>query len=161
MIATTSKMVRIRRLAAKDYTAVKKIERIVVEEYLQYLRRTREEDTIEPWITPDYFNHYFRAKTSYVAELGHNIVGFLFSQPTSYLHSAKREIWLEYIAVLPETRRMRIGTALMSKVIDYANRHMISLSYATLNPNNNESIRFLAKHGFEVRDWKQATRKLS
>jgi len=95
MITTTSKMVRIRRLAAKDYTAVKKIERIIVEEYLQYLRRTREEDTIEPWITPDYFNHYFRTKTSYVAELGHNLVGFILSQPTSYLHDAKREIWLE------------------------------------------------------------------
>jgi hypothetical protein len=50
-------MVRIRKLAARDYRAVKRIERIIVDEYLGYLKETGEEDTIEPWITPEYFNH--------------------------------------------------------------------------------------------------------
>ena len=145
---------------SKDYQAVKKIERIIVNEYLQYLNETGEEDTIEPWITLQYFNHYARTKTSYVAEVDHKVVGFIFAQPTSYIHSVRREIWLEYIAVLPEIRKKGIGSRLISEVIDYANTHGFTLLYTTLNPNNNESIRFLMKHGFEIRDWKEANKKL-
>ncbi len=156
----TRNMVRIRRPAVKDYRAVKKIERIIVDEYLRYLKETREEDTIEPWITREYFNHYVRSKASYVAGVGRNLVGFILSQPTSYVHGAKKEVWLEYIAVLPESRKKGIGTRLMSSVIDYANAHGIPLLYTALNPNNNESIQFLVKHGFEVKDWKEATKKL-
>jgi hypothetical protein len=50
---------------------------------------------------------------------------------------------------------------LMSTVIEYANTHDISLLYTTLNPNNKESIQFLTMHGFELKDWKEATKKLS
>ena len=154
-------MIKIRKLAARDYRAVKRIERIIVDEYLRYLTETREEDTIEPWITPEYFNHYIRAEASYVAEIDSKVVGFILVQPTSFVHSAQRELWLEYIAVRPSSRRKGIGTMLMSAVIEYANTHDISFLYTTLNPNNKESIQFLMRHGFEVKDWKQATKKLS
>jgi ribosomal protein S18 acetylase RimI-like enzyme len=154
-------MVRIRKLAARDYEAVKRIERIIVDEYLAYLRETGEEDAIEPWTTTEYFNHYVRAQASYVAEIARKLVGFILVQPTSFVHSAQRELWLEYIAVRPASRRKGIGTLLMSAVIEYANTHDIPLLYTTLNPNNEESIQFLTMHGFEVKDWKQATKKLS
>ena len=154
-------MVRIRKLAARDYRAVRRIERIIVDEYLGYLKRTGEEDTIEPWITPEYFNHYLGAQASYVAEIDRKLVGFILVQPTSFVHGAGREIWLEYIAVQPASRRKGVGTMLMSTVIEYANTHDISLLYTALNPNNKESIRFLTMHGFEVKDWKEATKKLS
>ena len=154
-------MVRIRKLAARDYRAVKRIERIIVDEYLAYLRETGEEDTIEPWITPEYFNHYVTSQASHVAEIARKILGFILVQPTSFVHSAQREIWLEYIAVQPASRRKGIGTMLMSSVIEYAKTHDTSLLYTTLNPNNNESIQFLTKHGFEVKDWKEATKKLT
>ena len=49
---------------------------------------------------------------------------------------------------------------LMSSVIEYANTHDIPLLYTTLNPNNKESIQFLTRHGFEVKDWKEAAKKL-
>src|SRR2546426_9752856 len=101
-------MVRIRKLAARDYRAVKKIERIIVDEYLRYLKETSEEDTIEPWITPEYFNHYDRAQASYVAEAHRKLVGFILTQPTSLGHTAKRELWLEYIADHPASRRKGI-----------------------------------------------------
>jgi GNAT superfamily N-acetyltransferase len=153
-------MVKIRKLAAKDYRAVKRIERIIVDEYLGYLKDTGEEDTIEPWITPEYFHHYVRARASYVAEIARKLVGFILLQPTSFVHSAQREIWLEYIAVQPSSRKKGIGTMLMSAVIEYAKTHDISLLYTTLNPNNKESIQFLTRHGFEVKDWKQAAKKL-
>ena len=154
-------MVRIRKLVARDYGAVKRIERIIVDEYLGYLRETGEEDTIEPWITPEYFNHYVRAQASYVAEIARKLVGFILVQPTCFVHGAEREIWLEFIAVQPASRRKGIGTVLMSAVVEYAKTHDISLLYTTLNPNNKESIQFLTRHGFEVKDWKEATRKLS
>ncbi len=154
-------MVRIRKLAARDYKAVKRMERIIVDEYFGYLKETGEEDTIEPWITPEYFNHYVRAQASYVVEIARKLVGFILVQPTSFVHGAQREIWLEYIAVQPASRRKGIGTMLMSTVIEYANTHDIPLLYTALNPNDNESIQFLRKHGFRVKDWKEATKKLS
>src|SRR5438132_11667403 len=128
-------MVRIRKLAPRDYGAVKKIERIIVDEYLRYLKETGEEDTIEPWITPEYFNHYVRAQASYVAEIDRKLVGFILTQPTSFVHSAKRELWLEYIAVRPASRKTGIGTMLMSTVIEYANTHDSYYLYTTLNTN--------------------------
>ncbi len=154
-------MVRIRKLAARDYRAVKKMERVIVDEYLGYLKETGEEDTIGPWITPEYFDHYVRAHASYVAEIARRLVGFILVQATSFVHSAQREVWLEFIAVQPASRRKGIGTMLMSTVIEYANTHGISLLYTALNPNNKESIQFLTMHGFEVKDWKEATKRLS
>src|SRR5438034_5094207 len=154
-------MVRIRKLAARDYWTVKMIETVFVDEYFGSLKNTGDDDSLEPWITPEYFNHYVRAQASYVAEIARKPVGFILVQPTSFVHGAQREIWLEYIAVQPASRRKGIGTMLMSTVIEYANTHDIFLLYTTLNPNNNESIQFLTKHGFEVKDWKEATKRLS
>ena len=153
-------MVRIRELAARDYGAVKRIEGIIVDEYLGYLKETGEEDTIEPWITPEYLNHYVSSQASYVAEIASKLVGFILVQPISFVRGVQREFWLEFIAVQPSSRRKGIGTMLMSTVIEYANTHRISLLHTTLNPNNKESIQFLTMHGFEIKDWKEATKKL-
>src|SRR3989442_387509 len=135
------------------------MENIIVDEYLQYLKRTGEQDSVGRWISPGYFNHYVRTKTSFVAEANEKTVGFVLTQPTSYVHNMRAEIWLEYIAVLPRTRKMGIGSKLMAKVIDYAKSHKVGLLYTTLNPNNKESARLLTKHGFEVKDWKEASKK--
>jgi len=152
--------IRTRRLTSNDYRAVKNIEGIIVNEYLQYLKETSEKDTIVRWMTPQYFNHYVRTETSFVAETDRKLVGFILAQPTSFVQGAKREIWLEYIAVLPEARKMGIGSRLISKAVNHARSHGVKLLYTTLNPNNNESSRLLVKHGFEVKDWKQAKREL-
>src|SRR5437870_7479883 len=133
----------------------------MVDEYLVYLKNIGKEDPIEPWITPEYFNNYVRAQASYVTEVARKLVGFILVQPTSFVHGAQREIWLEYIAVQPASRRKGIGTMLMSTVIEYANTHDIPLLYTALNPDDNESIQFLRKHGLRVKDWQEATKKLS
>jgi ribosomal protein S18 acetylase RimI-like enzyme len=152
--------VTVRRLASRDYHAVKKIEKIIVDEYLQYLKRTGERDSVDRWITPGYFDHYVKTKTSFVAEANEKAVGFVMTKPTSYIQTMRSEIWLEYIAVLPRFRKMGIGSKLMSKIIDYARIHNVTLLYTTLNPNNKESARLLRKHGFEIKHWMQASRKL-
>ena len=153
-------MVRIRNLVSRDSRAVKKIERIIVDEYLTYLKETGEEDVIEPWITPQYFNHYVRAHVSYVAEIASKLVGFILVQRTSFVHGVERELWLEYIAVDPASRRKGIGTKLMSAVSEFGKTHDISLLYTALNPNNKESIKFLGMHGFVIKDWAEAIKKL-
>jgi ribosomal protein S18 acetylase RimI-like enzyme len=148
------------RLTSRDYRAVKKIEEIIVDEYLQYLKITGERDSVDRWITPGYLNHYVKTKTSFVARANEKTVGFVLTQPVSYVHSMRSEIWLEYIAVLPRFRKRGIGSRLMAKVIDYAKSNDVALLYTALNPNNNESARLLRKHGFEFKDWKVASRKL-
>jgi ribosomal protein S18 acetylase RimI-like enzyme len=151
----------VRRLAANDYQAVKEIETIVVKEYRQYLKETGEKDTIKPWITPQYFDHYLKAENSFVAETDGKFVGFILAQPTTYLHGANKEIWLEYIAVHPESRKTGIGSMLISKTVEQAYSHGVKLLHTALNPNNGESTRLLVKHGFEVKDWKEANRELN
>jgi len=158
---TEGTAVKIRPLSRHDYQSVKNLERIIVREYLQFLKETGQQVEIEPWITQDYFNHYLRTKAGFVAVVDGNIAGFILAQPTSYIHSAKREIWLEYIAVLPEMRKKGIGNRLISKVLDRARSKKVTVLHTALNPNNDESSRFLEKHGFEIKDWKSAMRKLN
>lgn len=150
----------VRKLASNDYQAVKEMEKIVVEEYQHYLEETGEKDTIGPWITQEYFDHYLRTENSFVAEVDGKVVGFILAQPTTYVRGAKREIWLEYIAVHPESRRMGIGSMLLSKTVELAHSHGVNLVHTSLNPNNSESVRLLVKHCFEVKDWKEAKREL-
>ncbi len=151
---------KVRRLTSNDFQGVKDIEKIVVEEYRHFLKETGEKDTIEPWITPQYFDHYLKAENSFVAETDSKVVGFILAQPTTYLRGAKKEIWLEYIAVRPESRKTGIGSMLISRTVEQAHSHGVKLLHTTLNPNNSESTRLLVKHGFEVKDWKEAKREL-
>lgn len=130
-------------------------------EYLQYLTETGEDDSIELWITTQYFDHYVRTGSSFVAEINGKVAGFILAKATSNIHAPGKQVWLEYVAVLPEARRKGIGKRLLSKVVEHAHKNGITSLYTTLNPNNPESARLLAKHGFEIRDWKFATRKLS
>ena len=83
----------------EDFQSVKKLERIIVNEYIRFLRLTGDRDTLEPWITDQYFEHYVRTRSSFVAEADAKVVGFILSQPTSYVHNSARENWLEYLPV--------------------------------------------------------------
>ena len=148
--------VKIRPLGQRDYRSVKNLERIIVGEYLRFLKETGQQDEIEPWIMQDYFNYYMRTKASFVAVVHGEVAGFILAQPTSYVHSAKKEMWLEYIAVLPELRRKGIGSTLITKVLDSARSEKVTVLHTALNPNNDESSKFLEKHGFEIKDWKSA-----
>ncbi len=130
-------------------------------EYVQYLTETSEHDSIEPWITTQYFNHYARTGSSFVAEINGKVAEFILAKATSNIHGPSKQVWLEYVAVQPEARRKGVGRRLLSRVVEYAHKKGVTLLYTTLNPNNPESARLLVKQGFEIRDWKFATRKLS
>jgi GNAT superfamily N-acetyltransferase len=152
---------KIRRLQSSDYTAVARVEKVVLEEYRQYLKRTGERDEVPSGIKPAYFDHYVRTKSSFVALVDDEVVGFVLGQPMSFVDGEKRILWLDYIAVTPEFRRRGNGTLLLSSAEKWAKRHGCSFLYTTLNPNNAESKRLLGSNGFTVKSWNRAAKKLS
>ena len=125
-----------------------------------YLKKTGEIDTVAPSVNPAYFRHYLKMGGSFVAEADGTIVGCVLSQPTSFVHSHKTELWLEYIIVSPEHRRKRVGSRLLTEVARWARKHSVRLLYTNLNLNNLESKGLLEKLGFEVRSWMIAERVL-
>ncbi len=147
-------------MRASDYRKIREIERASIDEYRCYLKETGETDTVASSLTPAYFEHYLNMGSSFVAEADGRIVGYILSQPTSFLHSGRKELWLEYIVVLSKHRGKGIGSILLAKVVTWARKRNFNLLYTNLNPNNPESASLLRKHGFEVRNWLIAQRIL-
>src|SRR5213592_1984790 len=116
-VASTGLSVRleIRRLRSSDYMTVMRIEEFILDEYRQYLKRTRERDEVPSGIQPAYFDYYVRTKSSFAALVDGEVVGYILSQPVSFTDGEKKILWLDYVAVLPEFRRRGIGSSLLSK----------------------------------------------
>jgi L-amino acid N-acyltransferase YncA len=70
-----------------------------------------------------------------------------------------RELAVEYIVVQTQFRRQRIASTLLQTLMGHAKKLRIDRAYATINPDNEPSIRLHAKTGFEVLDWKVAWHK--
>ncbi len=153
--------ISVRPLRIGDYKRVKEIESKGVEEYARYLKETGETDTAAASVNPAYFRHYLKMGSSFVAELDRRIVGYILSQPTSFVHNHKKELWLEYIIVSPEHRRKGVGSKLLTEISKWARRQNIHLLYTNLNQNNPESKGLLEKHGFDVRSFMMAERVLA
>jgi RimJ/RimL family protein N-acetyltransferase len=66
-------------------------------------------------------------------------------------------LWIEYIVTTKEHRRQGIATALLKKLKDYARQHQTGLIFATINPDNEASIKLHQKLRFHIRDWKTAS----
>ena len=152
--------VQVRPLRAGDYGKIREIERASIDEYRCYLKETGQVDTVSYLVTPAYFEHYLKTGSSFVAETGGSIVGYILSQPTSFVHSHSKELWLEYVAVLSEYRGKGIGSLLLTELVRWAQKGSFNLLHTDLNPNNPESAGLLEKHGFEVRNWLAAQRIL-
>jgi len=129
-VASTGLSVRleIRRLRSSDYMTVMRIEEFVLDEYRQYLKRTRERDEVPSGIQPAYFDYYVSTKSSFAALVDGEVVGYILSQPVSFADGEKKILWLDYVAVLPEFRRRGIGSSLLSKVENWATQHAIHRS---------------------------------
>ena len=152
--------VAVRPLRTGDYRMIKRIERESIDEYLLHLEETGEKDTVASSVSGAYFGHYLKMGSSFVAEADGKIVGYILSQPTSFLHSRRRELWLEYIVVLAKHRRKRIGSMLLTATEAWARERNFDLLHTSLNPNNPESKGLLEKHGFDVKNWLIAQRVL-
>ena len=149
-----------RPIRKTDFRRIIDIEKITLEEYVQYLEKSGEKDIVTPSLTPSRFRHYLKQRSSFVAEVENVVVGYLLCQPTSFVHGRRKELWLDYIAVLPEFRRKGVGSSLLSKAVLWARAHHFESLYTDLNPNNPESAGLLRKEGFETRNWMKAEKIL-
>lgn len=152
--------VKIRRLKSSDYKTVTGIEKAVLEEYRRYLKRTGERDEVPAGIGPAYFDHYVRAKSSFVALTEGEVVGYALNQPMFFVEGEKKILWLDYIAIKSRFRRKGVGSSLMSKVESWATQHGCNMLSTSLNPNNTASRRLLNRKGFTVRKWMKAAKEL-
>ncbi len=150
----------IRPLQSSDYPAVASIEKAVLEEYGQYLRRTGQRDEVQSGIRPAYFDHYVRNKSSFVALVDGEVVGYVLSQPMFFVDGERKTLWLDYIAIKPRFRRKGVGSSLMSRVERWATHHGCNVLYTNLNPNNAASKRLLDRKGFTVSKWMKAVKEL-
>lgn len=151
---------KIRRLQSSDYGAIVRIEKAVLGEYRQYLKRTGERDEVPSGIQPTYFNHYVRTKSSFVAAADGKVVGFVLTQPMYFADGEKKILWLDYIAIKSRFRRRGVGSSLLSRVESWATQYSCNMLYASLNPNNTPSRRLLDRKGFTVRNWMKAVKEL-
>ncbi len=108
--------VRIRRLSASDYSAVKTIERRMLDEYRSELEKRGEQDTVQESLNPKYFKHYASKDGSFVAEADGMLVGYILTKTTPFMHGEERTVWLDQIAVLGGFRREGIGSMLLGAV---------------------------------------------
>ena len=59
-------------------------------------------------------------------------------------------VWDELLFVIPEERRKGVGSALFKRAEEFAIELGGQTLYNWVHPNNNRSIPFLKKHGYEV-----------
>ena len=149
-----------RLMKKTDYRRIRDIENTTIEEYVRYLEKTGEEDTATRSLTTSLFRHYLKQRSCFVVEVEGLVIGYILCQPTSFVHNRRRELWLDYIAVVPEFRRKGLGSSLLARVVMWARSHNFELVYTGLNPNNPESAGLLRKEGFELGNWMKAEKIL-
>ncbi len=152
--------VKIRRLSTTDYSAVKTIEHRILDEYRAELEKRGEQDAVQESIDSKYFKHYVSKEGSFVAEADGMVVGFILGKAVPFTNGVEKTVWLEQIAVLGGFRKEGIGSMLLASVEEWAKRRRMKLLNTTLNPDNEASTRLLKSRGFDVRDWRRATKTL-
>lgn len=152
--------ISIRRLSSRDYSAVKMIEKNMHQEYRRELEKSGEKDEPNPDMGAKYFKHYVSKEGSFVAETDGMTVGFILSKAVPFIDGEERIVWMEQVAVLGGFRKEGVGGKLLDAVEDWARKRKMRVLYTTLNTNNEPSKRLLVSRGFEVRDWRKASKAL-
>jgi len=148
----------------KDYEPYRSLFEEAHTEYLEFLRLSnpqqyRKEQKEKRKVTRARFNFYLKTGSSFVAEEKGEVIGYIASQIVSYMHGVDKLLWIEYVVVKSEHKRQGIGTALLRRLMVYAKRNNINRIYATINPDNEASIKLYQKMGFNVKSWKVASFK--
>jgi len=153
---------RVRLLEEKDFEAFRTLFDEAYSEYLEFLRHKSHEQFLEAVeereeVTREGFDFYLQTGTTFVAEEGDKVIGYVASQTMPSLHGINKMLWIEYIVVQQKFRRRKIGLALLAKLLNYARQAGIDRICATMNPDNPASIQLALKVCFDVKDWKIAT----
>jgi len=154
----------VRQMEKKDYEPYRSLFEEAHTEYLEFLRLSnpqqyRKEQKEKRKVTRARFNFYLKTGSSFVAEEKGEVIGYIASQIVSYMHGVDKLLWIEYVVVKSEHKRQGIGTALLRRLMVYAKRNNINRIYATINPDNEASIKLYQKMGFNVKSWKVASFK--
>lgn len=149
----------------RDFEAYRRLFEEAYAEYLELLSRENPQQYLKEQqerreVTQARFDFYLKTGSSFVAEEDSNVIGYVASQTVSFIRGYDKQLWVEYIVVQSEFRKRGIGLALLRKLIDYARRHSIDQIYATINPDNEASIKLHLKAGFTVKNWKTASYKI-
>ncbi len=152
----------VRQLARKDRQAYGKLFDEAYCEYLEGLkqkdlRRYHEEMQNKRKVTSSRFNFYLKTGSSFAAEKGGTVIGYVATQTIQYMRGHDKVLWIEYIITEKEHRQQGIATALLKKLKNYAKQHEIDSIYATINPDNTASIKLHRKLGFIVKNWRTAS----
>jgi L-amino acid N-acyltransferase YncA len=151
-----------RRVRRKDFKPIKRLFDEAYDEYLEFLQRNNPKQYVRDKrerqeVAAASFDFFLETGSSFVVEENHEVIGYVLSQTISDMHGTNDVLLVEYIVVDAKHRRRGVATALYRKLIDYAKRHSIMEIYATINPDNDPSIKLAQKVGFEVKEWKVAT----
>ncbi len=156
----------VRQMTRKDHKPYKELFDEAYDEYLENLRQNNplqyqkeKQDTRK--VTPSRFNFYLKTGSSFVAEKDGIVVGYVAAQAIPYMRGHDKTLWIEYIVTKKEYRQQGIATALLRRLKDYTKQHQIDSIYATINPDNTASIKLHEKTGFNVKNWKTASLRIS
>jgi len=158
--------VMIRQIEENDYEAFRRLFEEAYSEYLEFLKRENpqqylreQQETKE--VTRARFDFYLTTGSSFVAEEGGKVVGYVASQRIDFMHGVDSLLWIEYIVVQPEFRRQGVGVALLHRLIHHARLSGVDRIYTTINPDNEASIKLHLKVGFDVKDWRVASYRIT
>jgi len=111
----------VREMIRKDYKPYKELFDEAYNEYLENLRQNNplqyqkeKQDTRK--VTPSRFNFYLKTGSSFVAEKGGVVVGYVAAQTIRYMQGHDKALWIEYVVVKSKFRRQGVGTALLRKL---------------------------------------------
>jgi len=156
----------VRPLAEEDRKSHKRLFDEAYGEYLESLRQSdpkqfEREKQEKRKVTSARFNFYLKTESSFVAEKDNEVIGYVASQTIPYMRGLDKVLWIEYIVTKKEHRRQGTATALLKRLKDHAKQHRIDSIYATINPDNTASIKLHEKAGFNVKNWKIASFRMS
>jgi len=111
----------VKQLAKEDYRSYRKLLDEACYEYLGGLKQSnlqqyRKELQDKRRVTPSRFNFYVKTGSSFVAEKGGEVVGYVAAQIIRYMRGHNKILWIEYVVVKSKFRRQGIGTALLRKL---------------------------------------------
>lgn len=129
----------IRLVEEKDYEVFRRLFEDAYAEYLEFLRHKNPQQYLKEKqerreVTRARFDFYLKTGSSFVAEENGKVVGYVASQTVPFMHGVDKLLWIEYVVVCSEYRRRGVGTALVLKLIQYANCSGVDRVYSTMNP---------------------------
>jgi len=155
----------VRQMVKEDYEAYKGFFDEACNEYLEDLsqndpqqyRKERQENRI---VTRARFNFYLKTGSSFVAEKGSEVVGYVATQTIPYMRGHSKVLQIEYVIVKSKFRRQGAGASLLRKLAGYANASEISQVFSTISPDNEASIKLHERAGFNIKNWKIASLRI-